>query len=278
MCLYATQPRKIIAMKKTDSNNKRPIDKLRDGSGAFDINTPGDESAISGMNSIDDERLLLIKGKGIYEIELADQIDPKRTNMNTPSTIQKVLPYGSDDPWVGSVLLTATELLKKPMIGEEVDCGKILNMVLRISQDIAGALEVSESYSKKEQRALENFDSKIRVDRSVILPAINDAQLPATYVRAITALSECSSLDECKSWADKSAALASYARQSKDDSMRKMAERIQARAIRRAGELLKQIMPKQGARTDLELRDGDDPMSRKQAADDAGLSERQRKN
>ena len=162
-------------MKKTDSNNsKRPIDKLRDGAGSFDINTPDDETAISGMISIGDERLLIIKGKGIYEIKLADQIDPKRTNINTPSTIQKVLPYGSDDPWVGSVLLTANELLKKSIIGEQVDCDKILNMVLRISQDIAGALEASESYSKKEQTALESFDNAIRADRSVILPSIND--------------------------------------------------------------------------------------------------------
>lgn len=162
-------------MKKDDSNNtKRPIDKLRDGAGAFEINTPDDETAISGMISIGDERLLIIKGKGIYEIKLADQIDPKRTNKNVPNTIQKVLPYGSDDPWVGSVLLTAEELLKKSIIGEHVDCDKILNMVLRISLDIAGALEVSESYSKKEQRELEIFDSKIRADRSVILPSIND--------------------------------------------------------------------------------------------------------
>ena len=48
--------------------------------------------------------------------------------------------------------------------------------------------------------------------------------------------------------------------------------RKQARAIRRAGELLKQIMPKQGARTDLELSAGTDTMlNRKQAGDDAGF-------
>ncbi len=162
-------------MKKADSDNKkRPIDKLRDGAGAFEIKTQDDETAISGMISIGDERLLIIKGKGIYEIKFADHIDPKRTNINVPNTIQKVLPYGSDDPWVGSVLLTAVELLKKSIIGEQIDCEKILNMVLRISQDIAGALEVSESYSIKEQRALDRFDSKIGADRSVILPSIND--------------------------------------------------------------------------------------------------------
>jgi hypothetical protein len=89
-------------------------------------------------------------------------------------------------------------------------------------------------------------------------------------------VAECSKVDECKSWADKAKALASYARQAKDDSLRVMAVRIQARAERRAGELLKQI-----PRADEATRFGKDgtvpPVTRTQAAEDAGLSERQRK-
>ena len=110
------------------------------------------------------------------------------------------------------------------------------------------------------------------------LPSVNDAQLPASYEHAKTALAECSNIDECKSWSDHAMALASYARQAKDDSMLKMATRIQARAIRRAGELLKQIMAgKTGPKT--ELGGGGSPqLSRKQAAEDAGLSDDQRKN
>jgi hypothetical protein len=60
------------------------------------------------------------------------------------------------------------------------------------------------------------------------------------------AIAECSRIDECQTWADKAEAMASYAKQSKDDSLRKMADRIQARAIRRCGELLKQIEPAKG--------------------------------
>jgi len=62
------------------------------------------------------------------------------------------------------------------------------------------------------------------------------------------------------------------AKQSKDDSLRKMADRIQARAIRRCGELLKQIHPAFGARTDLGT-----VATRSDAAEAAGLSEHQRK-
>ena len=103
-----------------------------------------------------------------------------------------------------------------------------------------------------------------------------NAPLPVVYANAQKALAECSRIDECKSWSDKSQALASYARQAKDDSLRLMATRIQARAERRAGELLKQI-----PRADEATRYGKDgtvpPVTRTQAATDAGLSERQRK-
>lgn len=96
------------------------------------------------------------------------------------------------------------------------------------------------------------------------------ARLPQTYESAKTALSECVALDECKSWADKAAALASYAKQANDDELMKMATRIRDRAIRRAGELLQQIEPKPGARTDVEPSRG--APTRLQAAGEAGLS------
>ena len=99
--------------------------------------------------------------------------------------------------------------------------------------------------------------------------------------------------DECKNWSDKAAALASYARQAKDDSLRVMAVRIQARAQRRCGELLKLIPRADEAtrygqvvahppmtRTQAEDAKQDSsapPLTRTQAATDAGLSEHQRK-
>jgi AraC-like DNA-binding protein len=109
------------------------------------------------------------------------------------------------------------------------------------------------------------------------LPAqisVSRASLPRTYEAAQAALAECSQVDECKDWADKAAALASYARQSEDQELERMAQRIRARAIRRAGELLKQIEPQQGARYDLGSQAAP---SRKDVARDAGMSDRQQK-
>ncbi|MBC5801364.1 MAG: hypothetical protein GIW94_15570 [Candidatus Eremiobacteraeota bacterium] len=70
--------------------------------------------------------------------------------------------------------------------------------------------------------------------------------------------------------------MASYARQSEDDSLRRMCDRIQARAIRRGGELLAAIQPARGANQNIK---GDEPpkVTRESAARDAGLSVDQRK-
>ncbi|MGW8134157.1 hypothetical protein ACWGNZ_00765 [Sphingomonas zeae] len=130
------------------------------------------------------------------------------------------------------------------------------------------------------------------------------ARLPAAYEAARTALANCASVDECQTWASKAAALASYARQADDETLQKHALRIQSRAVRRCGELLKELRS-QGARSDLiaatemadgtarksgdELRDGTVPKSPKEppegdlpksasaAAREAGMSERQQK-
>jgi hypothetical protein len=108
------------------------------------------------------------------------------------------------------------------------------------------------------------------------LPEIANARLPEAYQNARNALARCSNLDECQTWANKAEALASYAKQAGDDGLRRMADRIQARAVRRCGELLDEIEPRQGANQN--IQDGADPkVGRAAAAEAAGLSERQRK-
>lgn len=104
------------------------------------------------------------------------------------------------------------------------------------------------------------------------LAPINAARLPQTYEAARAALAECSEVDECKDWADKAAALASYAKQADDDQLERMAQRIRARAIRRAGELLKQVDARGGDRTKSEAVR---TFAQSDAARDAGMSKHQ---
>ena len=108
------------------------------------------------------------------------------------------------------------------------------------------------------------------------LPSIHDARLPDAYRSARRALEQCARIDECKDWADKAEALASYAKQSKDDTLRKYASRIQARAIRRCGELLKQLDGR-SENAKKQTVGAHRLFSRAYAAERSGLSEHQAK-
>lgn len=95
-------------------------------------------------------------------------------------------------------------------------------------------------------------------------PSIAAARLPAVYESAQRALADCAKIDECKSWADKAAAMASYAKQSDDKTLFNFAVKIQARAIRRCGELLREIEPATGAHL---KREGEHPLLIEQKAE-----------
>ncbi len=115
----------------------------------------------------------------------------------------------------------------------------------------------------------------MNIDHS-LLPSVSNATLPTAYINACNAMAECSTMDECQTWADKAAALASYAKQSQDDQLMKMAMRIQSRAISRCGELLSQIDIVRGDKSLFVDANGSDSIvTRKSAAEQAGLSERQ---
>lgn len=116
-------------------------------------------------------------------------------------------------------------------------------------------------------------------ESSLILQRIetNKAALPQVYSNAITALQQCNNVDECKEWSDKMAALASYWKQANDETMYKLAKRIQARAYRRAGELLKQF-DASGKRTDIEPKEAAHlRLTRTDVAKRNGMSEHERK-
>lgn len=102
---------------------------------------------------------------------------------------------------------------------------------------------------------------------------VTKAPLPVSYREAREALARCEQVDECKGWTDKAMALASYARQAKDQTLFDTAMRIHARAERRAGELLKEFDGK--GRNQYSEDGGDAPTTQREAADAAGLSKDQ---
>jgi hypothetical protein len=124
-------------------------------------------------------------------------------------------------------------------------------------------------------------EEKIQMPASLVLPqnlpSIARARLPEAYEAARDAIEKCARIDECKDWADKSAAMASYAKQSKDETLFNHAVKIQARAIKRCGELLAAITPKQGANQEHSGEPRPKVQTRTAAARAADLTEHEKK-
>lgn len=159
-------------MAENENVKSRPIDRIRDGAGSLEVITPDDDSDITGMLTFGGG-LYVVKEKGIYEVKLADQIDPERNNINIPNTIQRVLPHGSAEPWVGSVLLTGHELLKREMLTDDLDIDSAMLLVLEIAQNIATAKEILVALNDTQRSELEKYDLKVSKIRSVTLPSVN---------------------------------------------------------------------------------------------------------
>jgi hypothetical protein len=104
------------------------------------------------------------------------------------------------------------------------------------------------------------------------------ARLPVSYEQAKVALASCERIDECRDWANKAEALATYAKMADDDTLRQTADRIRARAVRRMGELLKQI-DGSTRNKDISAPIGKEGalLTQKEVAENAGISEHQRK-
>ena len=94
--------------------SKRPIDKRRDAAIHMQVGDSTD-GAISEPVSFGD-RLLIVKERSIWQVQLADAIDPQRSNPEIPNTHQKLLSRGSSDPLVGRTLLQAKRFAKKGIL------------------------------------------------------------------------------------------------------------------------------------------------------------------
>ncbi len=87
---------------------KHPIDIQRDA--AITLQIGGDDKSAAREFLSTADSLYIIKEIGIFKVQLADDIDPGRTNPNIPNLSQQVLAAGYDNEIVARVLLTAKYL------------------------------------------------------------------------------------------------------------------------------------------------------------------------
>jgi hypothetical protein len=152
---------------------KRPIDLQREGAAFMNVGSPDDLSPITSMIVIG-KIMHVVKPNSIYEVRLADSIDPERTNPSVPNTQQKILNEGSDSEVVGRILLTANTLFKTNYLPKNIDCDEALQLSFEALKDIIAMREVRDFFRLNEQESATSLRDNRNTDRSVLLPSIKN--------------------------------------------------------------------------------------------------------
>jgi len=133
----------------------------------------GDDTPISQAISLPN-RLLIIKGGGIWQVQLADEIDPSRNNPKVPNAQQKILGRGNADELVGRTLLQAELLMRVGFSG----ANSVRNLALTSTFEILRELDVLthrvDALRNDLETAEKNFSSNSQMTSGVQLPSLRD--------------------------------------------------------------------------------------------------------
>lgn len=117
--------------------NDRPIDRYRNSGGSACIE--GDVGPILTMFTIRDKRMYFICERGITSAQMADQIDPERTNPKIPKVVQSPeMAYGATTPSIQRTLCVGAELFKQTYLPETVAQDDLLEIALEAAHLLAG--------------------------------------------------------------------------------------------------------------------------------------------
>ena len=116
--------------------------------------------------------LVIVSQNSIHQIRMADDIDPKRTNILLENSQQKILSRGSSSPAVYKTLLTA-EVLLKSLYNDMIDKEQILKLSLDAAKDISAILDQLEILLKSENEAAASLDAARGQSRQFIIPSFD---------------------------------------------------------------------------------------------------------
>lgn len=163
----------LPAMLKDDTtmNEKQPIDRLRESSGHADIGSEED-GAIIQMKNIGG-RLLIFKEKAIYEMLMADQIDPERTNINLPTSIHKlIIDKGTESETVSRTLLTGMALFKPEYFSNNLDCEILIGLTIDLLSEISILEKEIYDYQLAEKSSSDEYEERKTQKVSYKLPSV----------------------------------------------------------------------------------------------------------
>lgn len=137
-----------------NTNNNDPF-AYRSQGGRYEIGSD-ETDTMSALVKVDD-KLLCITRKNIRTVLMADSVDPDRTNPNIKHNVQHILPYGSDNEFVGRTFQQASILLERHTLNDNIDHNKGISISLGFLKEITELDKLKNEYIKEE----ENINSNI---------------------------------------------------------------------------------------------------------------------
>lgn len=159
---------------------RKPIDIKRERGGTSEIGSDEDGAILEMYNL--DGRTVVIKEKSLYEFFLADTIDPNRTNINLPGSIQKlIINEGSESELVSATFLTAKTLFQSQYF-KGIDTGKAVKLSLDLLIELNALQKEVNDYLAKEKEVSEAYEDRRNKNYSFAVPAIGNAETRCTTI------------------------------------------------------------------------------------------------
>jgi len=156
------------------SDYKRPIDRIRESALSMQVGAPED-GAVSVMIDME-SALYVVKEHAIYAVQLADQVDPERTNVVVPNTQQRILSIGAHDPEVARIFLTAYTMFKSMHLGTDFPERDAWSRAFEYLRDIVAMMEIHSALVKAIEETVVGFNEVVTKDHSITLPSLGNAE------------------------------------------------------------------------------------------------------
>lgn len=130
------------------SSNNDPF-AYRSQGGSFNVGSEEGDN-MSAFVKVDDQ-LMRITRKNIRMVLMADSVDPERTNPNIDHNIQHILPYGSDNEFVGRTFQQTSVLFEEHTLHKGIDHNKGISISLSFLKEITALEKLKNEYITEEE-------------------------------------------------------------------------------------------------------------------------------
>jgi hypothetical protein len=120
--------------------------------------------------------LHVIGCSAIYRVQLAGEIDPRRTNIAIPNTHQKVLSYGTEFPYVQQTLITARRLFSNNVLGPAFDYKTGINLFFEALRDLAAMHDIRKDIRARFDTMAEDLKNLGSEATSMTVPSMGDVR------------------------------------------------------------------------------------------------------